>query len=192
MFEASEWLPLANSVAGEFARKFPATEREDIFGELSLRLVESGEEVHDRAEHPAALLKTWLRERALQYCQSARSQMLAYTTQYTYRPDDVRRMLDVWIESRENWEGASVVPVDARSKDPVHRSTDAVDVLSDVSRAFYSNDVSLSQREALIYGATYGQDWQAIADERGGTPEAHRSAFRRAVDQLTFALNAGR
>lgn len=102
MDSALDFLPLCDAVGRSFARSYPPVQAEDISQELALFLVERLGDLLEKVRDPEAregYVRKALTRRATRYCQAERADLLRFTDQYSYRPDDVRSALASFLAS---------------------------------------------------------------------------------------------
>lgn len=187
---------MIDSVAKKVARDYPDVDWEDLRQQLVVFVLENGKSLKLRSEggNPRKIL-TLVAE---SYSKKLRVQHLTLTPQYAYRPSDVMLILETCFNP--DMVQAGYVPDDAR--DPLSKTfnvfddeksfaikeqdyfhmADAMEVSSDVKRAFLLLKVELQEALLLRYGLGQVPDnssWQ-------------RKRLNKAVNELTYRLNTYR
>lgn len=124
--DINEWLPKIDQVASFFSQDFPDVEYDDVRSDLIIFVLEN-KHLND-PEH--GVVGTALRRRAQAYAWDQRREHLTLSVQYSYRPSDVRRLLET-LGNYRTWPNAKT-PEDAKSR----RGNDSIEMSADVSRAF--------------------------------------------------------
>lgn len=192
-YDPSEFLPLASIIAEKYSHRYPDIEQEDICQELSLALVEKAKyfSVQPRESRQNYIRKALYRV-AQTYCGKEWAEYsYGHGSAYFYRPEDVRRMLQEYVQPKTsvregcNWELAEQ-PDDAEDGNPV-------DLLCDIGRALPK--LGYTQKRAVLAAhltpsLTHGRpDWQATGRAVGKSASAVRADYGRAIEALTRILN---
>lgn len=179
-------------VAKDVARDFVEISWEDVRQELVVFVLVNGKSIKlkENGGNPKWILK----KVAQTYCKGQRTEALALSPQYAYRPSDIKLILET------AWQGApkaSYVPDDARSPlsktfnvydptesfrveaiDPFHEP-DFVEVASDVKSAMMR--IKYEFREAIFNRYVLG----IIPDNSSW----ERKKLNKAINELTLKLN---
>lgn len=131
-----EITPVIKGAARKVTFDYPEVEYEDLTQELYLTFLQYQDTIRseDEGGNPSALFNKIAR----QIASRIRTESLRATSQYNYRPSDLRRILET-VYNQEMWPHA-VVPEDAisiKGNDPIEISSDvaaALDRLPDVYR----------------------------------------------------------
>lgn len=128
-------------VSRQVARDYPDIDWQDVRQELALFVVQRGKSIKLKNEggNPKRLLILVANE----YCKKERTQHMALTPQYAYRPSDVSLVLETAYLGRSN---ADFVPDDARSP---------------LSKTFNRFDVDRS----FDVGASYERERESFSDD---------------------------
>lgn len=165
---------LIDSVAKIVARDYPDIDWEDLRQEMALFVVKNGKSIKLKEDggNPK-----WLMERvAKQAAKETRTKHLILTSQYAYRPSDVKEILETafYPESRES----SFVPEDATSLDGI----DSLQLSSDVLAAY----------------ALLKPEWKEVIFRRYALNQIpsnetyERKKLNKAINELTHRLNSYR
>jgi hypothetical protein len=166
-------LPDIEDVARKVASDYPDVDWQDVRGELSLFVIEQGEYI--KTKEDGGNPKWILREVAQQVCRKERSWQNHVSPQYSYRPSDVRKMLETaWsVEELEN----TYVPEDAES---YKKGNDALDIASDIRLAYNKlpeeYKISIFKRYAL--------------GEVPDNASYERKKLNKSVNELTKIVNS--
>lgn len=124
--DINDWLPSIDTAARYVSNDFPDIEFEDVRSELVIFVLEK-KQLTD-PDQPGAT--TALQRFARNYAWDQRKQHLTLSSQYSYRPSDVRRILET-LGNYRNWPNAKT-PEDAKSM----KGNDSIEMSADISRAF--------------------------------------------------------
>jgi hypothetical protein len=124
--DINDWLPLIDNVARFVSSDFPDVEFEDVRSDLVV-FVLTKHQLYD-PEQPGA--NTALNRQARTYAWDQRKQHLTLSVQYSYRPSDVRKILET-LGNYRTWPNAQT-PEDAKSR----KGNDSIEMSADISRAF--------------------------------------------------------
>lgn len=165
---------LIDSVAKIVAKDYPDVDWEDLRQEMALFVVKHGKSIKLKEEggNPK-----WLMERvAKQAAKEARAKHLILTSQYAYRPSDVKEILETAFspESREN----TFIPEDAVSLDGI----DSIQLSSDVLAAY---DMLKPELKEAIFR-------RYALNQIPSNETYDRKKLNRAVNELTYKLNTYR
>jgi DNA-directed RNA polymerase specialized sigma24 family protein len=161
-------------VARSVAKDYPDIEWEDVRQELVVFVLQHGKSIKLREEggNPK-----WLLERVAQtYAKKNRTQHLILTSQYAYRPSDVKQILETAFmpEQREN----TYVPEDASSLDGI----DSLQISSDVMAAYEL--LKPDMKEVLFR--------RYALNQVPSNETYERKRLNKAINELTLKLNSYR
>lgn len=155
-------------VAGRVASDFPDVEEEDLAQDLWEMMLKE-RSTHDKTHE--GWFHSFLTKRARKIAWDRRKEHLQWTSQYSYRNSDVRKILE-HVFDKERWESMPI-PADAKSED-----RNRLDVAVDISWAFDKLSVGY---QAIIK--------RKYVDHETFTTGAEKSRFNKAVARLTDILN---
>jgi hypothetical protein len=162
------------TVSKTVAKDYPDLEWQDVQQELALFVVQHGKSIKLREDggNPR-----WLLERVAQtYAKKNRTQHLILTSQYAYRPSDVKKILETvfFPEQAEN----THVPEDATSLDQI----DSLQISSDVLAAYEL--LKLDMKEVLFR--------RYALNQVPSNETYERKKLNKAINELTYRLNTYR
>lgn len=169
-FNIRQYDTLIGRISSFVAHDFPNLDEAEIRGELTLAMMESRPDV---APDDRALYRVLL-GRARRYAVQQRTEDLSKTSQYEYRPSEVRRMLEEVFDPLE-WVN-TYVPQDAKSIDL--GGCDAIELTADISWAM---DLLPEKDRGLLRKRYEDQEDLSITQDR---------ALLRTIDRLTNILNS--
>lgn len=178
---AAWWSDDLDGYAEGLGRGFAAAhgwpiEADDVTQEIRLYLAEQAEQLTGQDD---TLIRHAMKRAGWRYCRQTQVRNTYLTGQWTYTPDEVRRILPDFFLTRDSWEEA------APSSDDIDSRGEALIGLADLSRAWPR--LSEVERRALFY--RYGP---ATADETAEVrTSTERSQVQRAVDSLAWYMNGG-
>lgn len=168
----TQLLPLIEALARSTARSYPGVEADDIYQEVCLFVLQHGQDLDVENESGCRYI---LSRAANIYADGERAAQLHNTSQYNYRPQDVRRILETALDDdRENWPNTHV-PDDAKSI----KGSAALEVTLDIRQA-------LGELAHADYSAIRARYSLGLVPEAGS---AERKRLDRAIDRLTEQLN---
>ena len=162
------------TVAKTVAKDYPDLEWQDVQQELALFVVQHGKSIKLREDggNPR-----WLLERVAQtYAKKNRTQHLILTSQYAYRPSDVKKILETvfFPEQAEN----THVPEDATSLDQI----DSLQISSDILAAYEL--LKIDMKEVLFR--------RYALNQVPSNETYERKKLNKAINELTYRLNTYR
>lgn len=175
MADLEELMPVVEHISRMTASDYPDIEWEDVRQHLCLFILEKADAL--KYEGNGGSVKSILKKVAKDFCKKERAQQNFLSSQYSYRPSDVKKIL----ESAFDQEGLdkTYVPEDARS---VKSAMDEVEIASDVRDAFLrlapDYQISLFMRYAMR--------------EVPAHASYERKRLNKAVNELTRILNSYR
>jgi len=173
MFDVMQYEQIVKNVARKVAADFPGhIEVEDMEMELYCFLLERSK--YFDKEVASAIVYKALTEQAKKVGWEQRKQHLVLTPQYTYRPSDVRRILETMF-NYTTWPDARV-PDDAKSI----KGNDALEMSSDVAWAF-------SKMTHEPYKQAIAKRYRDGIQPENGSADSKR--LSRAIQTLTEILN---
>jgi hypothetical protein len=166
-----EWAKEIERVATFVSYDFPDVDKDDVVQELGVFVLAT-----PRLKNPSEEgVTVVLQKAAKDICWKYRKEALNVTSQYTYRPSDVKRILDKQFDY-EDWDN-TFVPDDARSEDGAQ-----YEVSADVSRGLDKLHAYHPDHYWLVVHWFRGQDHHPKR-----TPE--RDMMHEAIDYLTSIMN---
>lgn len=172
--EAVEWSGVVEKIGKFVARDFPGIEWEDLTQDIWVHLLEREQKGPLPSPDADGVMRALKRE-AERIAWRRRKEDLRSTSQYDYRPSDVRRILETSFNYMDWPRGP--VPDDAKSDDGLA----AFDIRSDISAGL--DRLSQSHRNAIL---------GRYRDGNMSTGDAQKKMLYRAVDALTDILNTYR
>lgn len=169
-WKIDDYLPVVDKIARFIAYDFPNIEEDELKNEMVVHLLAK----RPKKGPDDQILYRTLHRCAKMYALRRRTQDLDKTSQYEYRPSDVRRMLETLFHP-DQWD-RTYVPDDARSVDV--GGDDRIELTADVKWALEllrMGDVLLIKRKYKL---------------RDKLDDKTERACRRAVDRLTIVLNS--
>lgn len=165
---------LINRVARSVAKDYPDLDWEDVRQELAFFVIQHGKSIKLKEDggNPK-----WLLERVAQtYAKKMRSQHLILTSQYAYRPSDVKKILETvfFPEQAEK----THVPEDATSLDQI----DSLQISSDVMAAY---DMLKPELKEVIFR-------RYALNQIPSNETYERKKLNKAINDLTYRLNTYR
>lgn len=165
-------LPLIEPMSYSVARSYPGVEADDIYQELALFVLQHGQGLDVENEPGCRYI---LGRVAQMYAGGERAAMLHATSQYNYRPEDVRKILETALnDDRAAWPHCHV-PDDAKSI----KGSAALEVALDIRMA-------LEELDYEDYQVIVGRYRDDIVPE---PTSAERKRLDKAVERLCEALN---
>lgn len=182
MVNVEELLPDIERISRNVSSDYPDIDWRDIRQTLCLFILEKGDQLVWEGGGGSVL--SILKKVAQQHCKDERTQQNYLSSQYSYKPSDVIKILESGFvrvvideKTRESIINNSYVPEDAVSID--NTSVDALDVATDVIDAY--ERLPLDQRNALFRRYALGEiPVHASYD---------RKKLNKAVKELTRILN---
>lgn len=167
--KAKRWDDLAKKVSRGVAKDFPDLEVDDLYGELWVDIM--SQDYRDHLDEP------WIRNHLYRRCRvlawNTRKENLQFSSQYVYRPSDIRAMLRVIFEPAD-WPKI-YLPQDAREED---NQSARLDVAADLSWGL--DQLPDHYREILESRYRDGTEM---------TLDAERKTLGRAETRLTELVN---
>lgn len=172
MVDVEEMLPVIEKISKQVASDYPDVDWEDIRGGVCLFVIENKNSLKSKEEGGNP---NWiLRRVANQLCKEERVQHLQLSSQYSYRPSDVAKILETaWTTDAID---GTHVPEDATSQKP---SSDPLDLASDVRAAY--DTLSEDLKITIFMRYALGE----IPDNRS----YERKRLNKAIKELTLRLN---
>lgn len=167
-----EAYPTIERIAQQVAADYPDVEWEDVRQELCKFVIEKGDSLV--WEGGGGSVKKILRRVASSYCKDERTSQQYLSSQYSYRPSDVMKILETAWDVTERY-----VPEDAQS---LKADVDGLDLSSDVKQAM--SLLSEDQRLAI-----FSRYYMGIIPEHASYD---RKRLNAAIRELTKALNSYR
>lgn len=168
------------------AYKWSALDWEEIYAELSLKLVERRAFIR-RSDNPHGAAVALMRREAAMYASNERTRAIHGTAQYLYGTDETAVMLDSFLRHIDQWEeGAPTFALDGggHARDGMNYVTG----LTDVSRAW--DGLHDAAREVLYRVTTIGAAETAALE--GTALKTVQRRYKRALGTLTDRMNAAR
>ncbi|MFE1095865.1 hypothetical protein [Streptomyces smyrnaeus] len=185
-YNPTEYLPLAKSIARRFAADWPGIDADDLYGELSLKIVEN-QRYLSKADNANAATAALLRKKAAEYCATERNRALFGTSHYLYGAEEVAALVDVFYLPRDAWGEAAPIEV-MGGREKARDGQDTVTGLVDVSAGM--ERLSEAQRGTIREVWEHGQ--AEAARRAGQTASTFSRAYWRAIGALTVAMNTNR
>lgn len=185
-YTPTRFLPLAQSVARGFARDWPGIDQEELYAELSLKLVENRAFFEKTTGNLNGAVGAYLRKDATRYCAKERYRAVYGTPHYLYGSDEVAALLEIYYQPRDAWAEAGPTVVYGRELARDGQST--VTALVDMDKAYPG--LTDTQRGRLEADWEYGH--QEAAKRAGKSLAAWSMAHSRAVARLRDLMNNDR
>lgn len=175
MADLEELLPSIEKIARITASDYPDIDWRDVSQHLSLFVLEKGDSFRVEASGWGA--RKILKKVAQQFCKEERTQQNHLSSQYSYRPSDVTKILETaWsVETLDQ----TFVPEDAAS---IKNTNDPLDIASDIREAYdrLGSDLRISLFKRFALG------------EIPPNASYERKKLNKAVRELTRILNSYR
>ncbi|MFF4818064.1 hypothetical protein ACFY2K_26165 [Kitasatospora sp. NPDC001309] len=190
-FDPVDYLPLAKSVSRSYARDWPGIDADDLFGHLSLKLVER-RFYFEKSEHRNATVSALLRKEAARYCGKERGKALYGTADYLYSNSEVEQILENVFQPADEWgqqsRNGAVLADWSHGVERGRDGTGYVDAVIDARGAF--KGLTEAQADTLRADWVYGPS--EAAQRAGKSLAAWSMAHSRAVTRLRDLMNGSR
>ncbi|WP_149030298.1 hypothetical protein [Kitasatospora sp. MBT66] len=190
-FNPTDFLPLAKSVARSFARDWPGIDADDLYGELSLKLVEKSASFA-KTDNTNAAVAVSLRRFATEYCGKERGRALHGSADYLYSATEVEVIMNSMFLPADEWgqqtRAGALLPDWSQG---AHKGRDGmghVDAVLDARAAW--ERLPEAARAVLRDGWAYGPT--ASAEAAGTSLATWSKRHSRAVEKLRDSMNTNR
>jgi DNA-directed RNA polymerase specialized sigma24 family protein len=191
VFDPVEYLPLARTVSRSFARDWPGIDADDLFGHLSLKLVEKRHSFA-RSEKTNAVVAVSLRKLATEYCGKERGRALHGSAGYMYSASEVEVVLESMFLPADEWgqqtRAGAMLPEWSQGTDRSRDGMGHVDSVLDARAAWQR--LPEAARETLRDGWALGPSEAAL--RAGKSLATWSKSHSRAVERLRDAMNSNR
>lgn len=174
MVDLEDLLPIIERIARQVSSDFPDVSSEDLYQQMCLFVLQNAKSIKTKEEggNPGWIL----RRVAYHYAKQERTQQLSMSIQYTYRPSDIKAILEIIYDISDLEK--TPVPEDAISLTGNDSLEIGSDVRSAIKRLSETDQIALFRRYAL----------KEIPDNSS----YERKQLNKAVKNLVFALNSYR